>query len=338
MSDQCNNTPTLERSLLEAFHTYIRTFWEQRDAEASAALASDRITGFGTGLDERVYALDRALELYARDVAEVPTPIHCRIHNSRAIALSEDVGLVMAECDWDMQIQGQAVTMRHVRMSLVMQREQRAWKVVHKHLSQPSAAHGPGEPYPLKEIEDRTRVLERMVQERTEALEKAQRRLERLAVTDTMTGLFNRAKADDVLSDEIRRRERSTEPLSVVLMDVDHFKSINDRYGHHAGDRVLRELATLLLERSRQSDCLGRWGGEEFLLICPATDAAGAGVLAEALRKVVAQTAFSIDHPITLSFGVAEYRLSDTPEQLVDRADQAMYRAKRNGRNRVELG
>ena len=325
-----------EQLLLAAFHRYVETFWERRDAQASAALASDRITGFGTGLDERVYFLERALELYARDVAEVPDPIRCRIHNSRAVALTEDVGLVMAEADWEMHIQGQAVTLRHIRMSLILQQEGGDWKVVHKHLSQPSAAHGPGEAYPLKEIEDRTQVLERMVRDRTEALETAQRRLERLAITDTMTGLFNRAKADDVLGDEVRRRERSVQPLAVVLMDVDHFKNINDRHGHHAGDRVLRELAELLLERSRQSDCLGRWGGEEFLLICPETDIQGAGVLAESLRVAVAGHHFSIGERITVSFGVADYQPADTPERLVDRADQAMYLAKRNGRNRVE--
>lgn len=327
-----------EQALLAAFHQYVETFWERRDGEAAAALASDRITGFGTGIDEKVYRLERALELYARDVAQVPDPIHVRLHASRAVALSDDVGLVMADGDWEMRIRDQGVTMRQIRMTLVMQREQGSWKVVHKHLSQPSTAHGPDEGYPLREIEERTEVLERMVRERTEALEKAQRHLERLAITDTMTGLYNRAKTDDVLSHEVRRRERSVQPLAVVLMDVDHFKRINDRHGHHAGDRALRELAELLLERSRQSDCLGRWGGEEFLLICPETNATGAAVLAEALRAAVAGHSFSTGQPVTVSFGIAEYQPADTPERLVERADKALYRAKRNGRNRVELG
>ncbi len=327
-----------ERSLLAAFHAYIETLWGRRDAEASAELASDRITGFGAGLDDRVYSPERALELFARDVAEVPEPILFQIRNSRAVALTDEVGLVMAEADWQLRTQGQTVALRFIRISLILQQQTGDWKVVHKHLSQPRTAHGPGESYPLQEIEDRTQVLERIVRERTDALESAQRRLERLAITDTMTGLFNRAKIDSVLSDEVRRRERSVQPLAVVLMNVDHFKHINDRHGHLAGDEVLRELAHLLIERTRQSDRQGRWSGEEFLLVCPETDAAGAGILAESLRVAVAEHQFSIGEPITVSFGVTDYQPADVPERLVDRAHQAMCRAKRNGRNRVEQG
>ena len=324
-----------EASLIEAFDHYFQVFLTGRNPEASAALATDGITGFGTGRDERVYGLDSALHLYQREVESVPDPIHFTVHRRKATLLDDQYGLVMGEMDWHTQIRQRKVTFFGVRVSLIMTRDGGHWKVVHKHLSQPSTAHGPDEGYPLREIEAESIVLERMVEQRTLELEQAHREMQRLAVTDPLTGLFNRVKIDDVLNLELSRQTRQPDPLSVIMLDIDDFKPINDRYGHRKGDEVLAQFATILTSRSRKTDCLGRWGGEEFLIVCPNTELAAAERLAEDLRRAIASHPFDLDQPLTASLGVAESCFGDTPETLVERADVALYSAKHQGRNRV---
>ena len=145
----------------------------------------------------------------------------------------------------------------------------------------------------------------------------------------------NRMKLDEVLAAETLRAARSGRPFGVIMLDVDHFKQVNDRHGHQIGDRTLTELVGALRQRLRATDIIGRWGGEEFLLICPDTDLAGTARLADMLRQHIADQTFSSRDSQTASFGVACHRAMDSVEDLVSRADSALYRAKRDGRNRV---
>jgi len=160
--------------------------------------------------------------------------------------------------------------------------------------------------------------------------------LEQIAVRDALTGLYNRRKLDEVFDEEVFRAERYHRALSVVMMDVDHFKRVNDTYGHSAGDDVLIAIARALQDSLRGSDAIGRWGGEEFLLISPETDLETTVGLADRLRR----TCESIDFPtigkITLSMGVATHHSGDGAKEILLRADSALYRAKHAGRNRVE--
>jgi diguanylate cyclase (GGDEF)-like protein len=162
--------------------------------------------------------------------------------------------------------------------------------------------------------------------------------VERQALVDGLTGLANRRAASDALHGETARAERLETPLSVVLADLDEFKEVNDAHGHAVGDEVLRVVAEVLRETLRESDVAGRWGGEEFLLLLPGADEEGAAQLAERVR--VALAARSIPSVpglhVTASFGVAEYAGETTPEQLLEAADGALYRAKRAGKGRVE--
>lgn len=162
------------------------------------------------------------------------------------------------------------------------------------------------------------------------------RELERLSVTDKLTGLFNRMKLDEVLESEIQRSQRFGQPFSLILLDLDHFKLVNDCHGHQAGDQVLVEVARLLQRHTRETDLAGRWGGEEFMVVCPHTDEAGVRVLAEDLRQVFELNEFPVVQQKTASFGVATYRPNDQAKDIVARADAALYRAKDLGRNRVE--
>jgi len=162
--------------------------------------------------------------------------------------------------------------------------------------------------------------------------------LERLSVSDTLTGLSNRLRLDQVLGQEAARQARNGAPVSVILLDLDHFKAVNDQHGHPVGDRVLVTIGQLLKAGSRQTDEVGRWGGEEFLIVCRDTDLAGACALAQKLRERIAMQDFGGVGRRSASFGVAQLGDGEDVEGLVARADVALYRAKHAGRDRVEAG
>jgi diguanylate cyclase (GGDEF)-like protein/PAS domain S-box-containing protein len=156
--------------------------------------------------------------------------------------------------------------------------------------------------------------------------------LRRLAQTDPLTGAFNRRHGRDRLNAELARRERYGTAVSVLLIDIDHFKAINDRHGHEAGDEALRVMVSRYASLLRTIDVVIRWGGEEFLVILPETGAEGAAATAERLRAGLAADGAQI--PFTVSIGVAEAQGGD-PDSLLRRADAALYRAKAEGRDRV---
>jgi len=161
----------------------------------------------------------------------------------------------------------------------------------------------------------------------------------RMAVTDGLTSLSNRQQLDKLLTEEIQRCERNPRALSVLLLDIDYFKKINDEYGHLAGDSVLRGMASALSKRMRPSDRLGRYGGEEFCAILPDTSLAGAASFADGLRALAESCVFAADEQqikVTISIGVAEWQQGMQIMDMYRVADEKLYAAKRNGRNRVE--
>lgn len=158
--------------------------------------------------------------------------------------------------------------------------------------------------------------------------------LEHDARTDKLTGLLNRAKIDDMLLKEAYRSSRYDTHLSLILIDIDFFKTVNDEFGHHVGDTVLQEFSALIRNHIRQEDILGRWGGEEFMVICPETSLQGAFDMAEHLRKLVEEYTFTGAGKKTASFGIVEYRHGEGINELFERVDQALYEAKSLGRNR----
>lgn len=162
------------------------------------------------------------------------------------------------------------------------------------------------------------------------------KQVEKLSITDSLTGLDNRLRLDDVLSDEFSRMTRYALNLSLILCDIDFFKMVNDNYGHLVGDQVLISIAKILRLYCRDVDVIGRWGGEEFLIICRETDIDGAMVVAEKLRSLIADHVFPQVGHKTASFGVTLVMPKESVEDALQRADQALYRAKEAGRNRVE--
>lgn len=154
--------------------------------------------------------------------------------------------------------------------------------------------------------------------------------------TDFLTGLPNRMHGYQALQIEIERAERYKTTFAVILLDLDHFKKINDAHGHPSGDAILREFAAFVREHIRRTDILARWGGEEFLLIMPQSDLASGRLKADHLRLQIKNRALHKGIRITASFGVTAYYPRDTTDTILERVDGALYRAKANGRNCVE--
>ena len=157
------------------------------------------------------------------------------------------------------------------------------------------------------------------------------------ASTDSLTRIYNRSKFDEILSIELQRAKRYGTSMSLIAFDIDHFKAVNDTYGHLLGDYALKTVVGLAQKAVRSVDYLARWGGEEFMIILPEAELEKAETLAERIKDKIENHDFGEIGKVTVSFGVAQFRASDTEETLIKRTDDALYRAKSNGRNRVEV-
>jgi len=196
-------------------------------------------------------------------------------------------------------------------------------------------------PFRLPELYARLRAGQRVIDLQRELLA-GRAQMEKVAAYDFLTGLLNRRSILEKLGQEIARGEREGAPLGVIMMDLDHFKRINDSYGHLQGDQVLQEAARRLSETVRCYDSIGRYGGEEFLLVAAGADLDATAGIAERLRRAIAEEPMRVGDGnlrVTGSFGVsaASGRAPGEAKQLIEAADRALYRAKNAGRNRVEL-
>jgi diguanylate cyclase (GGDEF)-like protein len=158
-----------------------------------------------------------------------------------------------------------------------------------------------------------------------------------LATTDSLTGITNRREFNTILAREVAHAARYDTPLSLVMFDIDHFKHVNDTFGHDIGDEVLKDVTGLVKVSIRAADIFARWGGEEFMLLMPQTNLQAAITVAEKLRGVIADHHFHKLDRLTASFGASAFGRDDDTHSLLKRVDDALYRAKENGRNRVEI-
>ena len=167
------------------------------------------------------------------------------------------------------------------------------------------------------------------------SLEEKNQMLRKLSITDSLTGLHNRAYLDEKLREEFDRIDRHPENLSIILVDIDHFKRVNDKYGHPVGDEILVNVADSLRQNIRSIDTIGRWGGEEFIVICPGSDEKHSLQLADKLRRILQEIVHPKVGSVTCSFGVASHEFGMPRTQLIKNADKALYESKASGRNRV---
>ena len=178
--------------------------------------------------------------------------------------------------------------------------------------------------------------LNREIESANQKLQEKTRELEHISITDSLTGIHNRRYAEKTFELELRRSIRHHHDLCVMLIDIDFFKAINDTYGHLTGDDVLITVSHLLKTNIRRTDILGRWGGEEFIIVCPEINIENGVRMAEGLCRRIASTPFGEAGTQTASFGVTAFKEVDNLETMILRADKALYQAKFNGRNRVE--
>lgn len=190
----------------------------------------------------------------------------------------------------------------------------------------------------LEETKQQLRNINKAMKNKVDELYSMTNTLEQKAYKDNLTGINNRENFEEFFSIEIANAKQNNLALSLIIFDVDHFKLVNDTYGHQAGDIILIDLVNLIADNIKNGDIFARWGGEEFVILTPSTEMTGACNLAEKLRKIVESHTFKyVEKEITLSFGIAQLSSEDTKKTLFEKADGALYEAKKNGRNRVEI-
>jgi len=191
-----------------------------------------------------------------------------------------------------------------------------------------------------RQLQDMNTYLEKKIHERTESLLDIQKELlednnelTRMALTDNLTGLPNRTQMNQILHKEFSRFERHNQRFGIIMLDIDHFKKINDNFGHDAGDKVLCKLAEIFQNAIRSSDFVARWGGEEFLICCTTIEEADLEPIAENIREVIYSTEFNNAGQVSVSLGCAAIVKGESIAELIKRSDIALYEAKNNGRN-----
>jgi diguanylate cyclase (GGDEF)-like protein/PAS domain S-box-containing protein len=188
----------------------------------------------------------------------------------------------------------------------------------------------------LENAKEQLKNINQLMKTKVDELHLMTSTLEQQATIDKLTGIYNRDKFEEAFSNKMNESFSNNRKLSMVLLDIDHFKTINDTFGHQVGDSVLKELATLITNNVKKSDIFARWGGEEFVILLPDTSLEGAYLFAEKLRKIIRDFNFTSIGKITASFGVGELNEYENKMTLFEKVDRALYIAKNNGRNRVE--
>ena len=336
-------SPERQRLIRLLFDEYIEMY-AARD-ERLVTRFSDSFSGFAGSSDQLIKSRSEWIDVTLQDFAQVPGRIGIDVVDLFPQELSDDVVAVTAFFHIHLPIPDALFARETARLVLVFRHEGDDWKIAHSSVSIPFGVARQGEVYPVDRLAEHNRELQVLVEERTQALEKANERLQLISNTDALTGIANRRHFDQALAHEWARAQRSHAPVAVIMLDVDAFKHFNDQYGHLAGDKCLQALALTLAQSGgrREGDLVARFGGEEFVVLLPAADAQMAMDVAHQIQHAI--QALALPHEgapfgiVTVSFGVATVvpQRDQAPEELVRRADLAMYRAKQGGRNRIEL-
>ncbi len=324
------------------FEEYIEMYASRDDRLTSHF--SDNFSGYAGSSDVLVTDKAEWIRITRQDFAQITDRINIEMLNLSLQDLAEDVVAVTAFFHIHLPIPEKILSRETARLVLIFRHEQAAWKIVHSGISIPYGLANDNEIYPMSRLEKRNLELEQIINVRTKELAEANRLLQIQSNTDGLTNISNRRHFDYVLNQEWNRLQRSGAPLAVIMLDIDHFKSFNDLYGHLAGDSCLQRIALLLAQSVRRvGELVARYGGEEFVILLPNTDKQTAFEVAKHIQEMVlslaiphAKSSFGI---VTVSLGVASVQPScdKLPVELVRLADAALYRAKLVGRNCVEM-
>ena len=335
-------SPERQQMIRALFDEYIEMY-ASRDDRLTERF-SDNFSGYAGSSSVLVKDREEWIKVTRQDFAQVPQRVGIELQDLSMQDLAENCVMVTAFFRIHLPLPAQFLSDEIARLVLVFRREGEVWKIVHSGISVAYRQAAEGEIYPVRSMEQRNRDLEALVAERTQALKEANQKLETISNTDALTGIANRRYFDRLLKQEWNRAKRVRQPISLLLIDVDHFKQFNDDYGHLAGDACLQAFAREMSKVVRRGgELVARYGGEEFVVLLPRASARDAMEIAQRMQQAV--WSLKIPHTdvsagiVTASIGVAS-RVPAKHEgsaSLIHQADQALYDAKRGGRNAIRL-
>ncbi|WP_320152133.1 diguanylate cyclase domain-containing protein [uncultured Tolumonas sp.] len=330
--------PERQHLIRSLFDEYI-DMYSSRD-ERLLSRFSDNFSGYAGSSDILVTNKKEWIRITKQDFTQVPGKIRIEMLDLSLQDLSDDIVAVTAFFHIHLPVPEFLLSRETARLTLMFRREDGDWKITYSGISIPYGLAKDNEIYPMTRLEERNLELEQIIATRTAELAEINKNLEILSNTDGLTGIANRRHFDHMLKQEWNRCQRANTPLSLIMLDIDHFKQFNDLYGHLAGDDCLKALAYALSQAGRRAgELTARYGGEEFVILLPNMDKQAAQETAEHIRQVILSMAIpqenAISGIVTVSLGVA-YLLPSShqlPIELVRQADTALYRAKLAGRN-----
>lgn len=332
-----NDNKKFENEMMQFFENYIKDYLTERNYEKIVKLLHPKFTVIGTAKYEVGLAFEDSALLYKNEISQYPESISYNIHFFKSFQVTSTVALIVCGLEFIFKFKQIDYKLENLRMSLLLVKENNSWQIYHLHISQAQPDLTEKESVPLKEMEERNKWLKERLDERTQELRETLEETRIKSITDELTKLTNRREFERLFNQAIEHSKLTGDTFCLILGDVDHFKNVNDVYGHLVGDNVLKEISRILSSQLRSSDSLSRWGGEEFIILLPSTHIKEAYAIAERLRKAVNIKIEPVEYPISLSFGVAQYIPGDTTDSLLLRVDKALYKAKQKGRNRVEI-
>lgn len=331
-----------QRVIRALFDEYIEMY-ASRDDRLTTRF-SENFSGYAGSSDVLVKDREEWIRITRQDFAQVPERLGIEMLDLSMQGIGDHCAIVTAFFHIHLPFADKFLSKETARLVLVFQEEGDEWKIVHSGISIPYLQAYDDEVYPLKSLHARNRELEGMIEERTQELKQANQKLKELSNTDALTGIANRRYFDHMLVQEWNRTKRSKHPISLLMIDVDYFKSFNDRYGHQAGDVCLQAIAEAMTKVARRGgELVARYGGEEFVVLLPESDEGDALEIARRIQQAIwsLKLAYIDISPgtVTVSIGISSVvpTKSDTTEKLVQQADLAVYRAKNLGRNTIQL-
>ncbi len=331
--------PLYERARA-AVEEHFETYFRERDLERTLAQYDSEAIGLGSGRGECALTPEELRSVIRRDLEGYPEPVNYSLQECELYQVSDDVVVSQVLMEFQLSSPTHRMVLREGRHTLVWRFPPDApARICHVHVSFPTDLHGDEEPYPLKELEEISRMVDDMITDRTRDLIDSYKKLEQMVVRDRLTGIYNRLRLNEALDRELMRANRYNTIFSVLFLDLDNYKHVNDTHGHLAGDEVLKAAATTIDNNVRETDTAGRWGGDEFMVVLPETDAWQAQRLGEKLRRRFSANRFRFDDDeelaLSMSGGIAMYQGGDDMESLFARVDRALYQAKQAGRDQV---
>lgn len=330
-----NNIPDQLTRFEQAFQYYMDVYMTRRDLGLLEEMINEDFCGFGTGVDETVYNKKEGIKVFCRDITTAPNPLRYKLRRKEIKLLDQQNAIVNVQLDIATEIMGQELKLNNFRMMMVFHEREGLIKLAGLHVSFPTEIHEEGESYPLKELEDRAHVLSRMVEEKTKSLQEAYKELELIINTDSLTSLASRYFIEKAMVREWQRFNRFERGYSLIIMDLNDLKHINDNYGHKVGDEILKITGQTIKNQLRPTDIAGRWGGDEYLLLLPETGIPGAIKIAERIKGHMSLQKWPVKEEVNLSFGISTIRSGEDSEDLFCRVDAALYEAKNNKKDKI---